>query len=109
MLISFSEFNQMFGKMYDAEIITTQAPITTTEATETTMAQAVYSPEFDSFEKWKSYMSFVMYFKSQKLIERINNGERIFHRPKTTAQAPTITTAEIPEETLLPPYFPRFG
>ncbi len=42
----------------------------------------------------------------QKSIERINEGKQIFNQSKITTQAPTT---KMPEVTILPSFFPRFG
>ncbi len=82
-----------------ARIETTKAPITATTI-ENPIIQVVYSPESISLAGLKSYIHFLVTFQSQKLfakqIQRINEGQIIFHSPKTPAESPERKPARAP-------------
>jgi len=103
----------MFVGLITTESVTTttEPPTTTTEATNTAMTEEFFETRFFTYEEWKSYMNYAVYFQCQKFlakeIQRINKGKKIFHKALTT-QVPATITRKSPDSYILP-YFPKFG
>ncbi len=96
-----------------------KTPVTTTEMTKTTAAEETFSTGLLSFEEWKSYMNYLVYFRGQQLlekeIERMNEGRTTSTVATATAtkqispQILPVITSHLPERTRYSSFYIRFG
>jgi len=93
----------MFAKMFAGKL-------STTEAIKTATTEEFFETRFFTYEEWKSYMNYAVYFQCQKFlakeIQRINMGKKILHTAIKT-QIPTTISTKKPGSIILR-YFPKF-
>jgi hypothetical protein len=93
----------MFAKMFAGRLLTT-------EATKTALTEEFFETRFFTYEEWKSYMNYAVYFQCQKFlakeIQRINKGKKIFQKALTTQVPATISTKK--PGSIIFRYFPKF-
>jgi len=105
-------FAKMFAGLLTTEYLatTTVSPTTTTEAIKTATTEEFFETRFFTYEEWKSYMNYAVYFQCQKFlakdIQRKNKGKKIFHKAIIT-QVPATITTKSPDSIILR-YFVNF-
>jgi len=115
----FSELANIFPKNYARRPSAIKTPVTTTEMTKTTAAEETFSTGLLTFEEWKSYMNYLVYFRRHQILE---NEIQIMNEGRTTSTVATATatkqispqiwpviTSRMPERTRYSPFYIRFG
>ncbi len=114
-----SELANIFPKMYARGPSAIKTPETTTKMAKTTAAEESFSTGLHSFEEWKSYLNYLVYFRRQQFLEkelqRMNEGRTKSTVTTTTAtkqippQILPVITTRMPEITRYSPFYIRFG